>query len=92
MRAIAVVLLLGLTAPAGADVLVLLNGDRVTGKIEGRSTKRFRLQTPYGLLVIPRERVERVLRDGGREEVVNAPPAPAAPPPPPPPPPRCGSR
>ena len=87
MRSIAVVLLLGLTVPAGADVVVLLNGDRITGKIEGRTTRRFRVQTPYGLLLIPRERVERVLHDDGKEEAVNAPvppPPPAAPPPPPP--------
>jgi len=87
MRAIVLPLLLGLCSPAGADVVVLLNGDRVTGRIQGSSTRRFRLQTPYGLLVIPRERVERVRRDDGREEVVNAPPPPpkpAAPPPPPP--------
>jgi hypothetical protein len=88
MRSIVVVLLLGLAAPAGADVLVLLNGDRITGKIEGSTTRRFRVQTPYGLLLIPRGRVERVLRDNGREEEVNAPlVAPAPPPPPPPPPP-----
>lgn len=87
MRSIAVVLLLGLTAPASGDVVVLLNGDRVTGKIEGRATRRFRVQTPYGLLLIPREKVERVLRDDGREEVVNAPAAKTPPPPPPPPPP-----
>ena len=46
---------------AGADVVVLLNGDRITGKIEGRATRRFRLQTPYGLLLIPRERVTDAL-------------------------------
>jgi hypothetical protein len=87
MRTIAAVLLLGLALPAGADVVVLVNGDRVTGKIEGRATRRFRLQTPYGLLLIPRDRVERILRDDGREELVTAkapPPPPPAPPPPPP--------
>ncbi len=85
MRCIAVVLLLGLSTPASADVVVLLNGDRVTGKIEGRATRRFRLQTPYGLLLIPRERVAQVVYDDGREEAVNAPAAPPKPPAPPPP-------
>jgi hypothetical protein len=90
MRATVATLLLALTAaaPAADDVLVLLNGDRITGRIEGRSTRRYRVQTPYGLLVIPRDRVERVVHHDGREERVNAPasppPAPAPPPPPPP--------
>jgi hypothetical protein len=87
MRTIVFLLLLGLSVPAGGEVVVLLNGDRITGKIQGRSTRRYRLQTPYGLLVVPRERVERVLHDDGRDEPVNAPappPKPAAPPPPPP--------
>lgn len=87
MRTLAAVLVLALAAPSHAAVVVLVNGDRVTGKIEGRATRRFRLNTPYGLLLIPREKVERVLHDDGREELVNAkaPPPPAPPPPPPPP-------
>ena len=88
MRPTAAVLLLALAAPAAADVVVLTNGDRVTGKIEGRATRRLRLNTPYGLLLIPREKVERVIHDDGKVEVVNAPaaapPAPLPPPPPPP--------
>lgn len=87
MRPSAAVLLLALTAPAAADVVVLTNGDRVTGRIEGRATRRLRLNTPYGLLLIPREKVERVVHDDGKVELVNAPvappPAPAPPPPPP---------
>jgi hypothetical protein len=87
MRTLAAVLLLALAAPSDAAVVVLANGDRVTGKIEGRTTRRFRLNTPYGLLLIPREKVARVLHDDGREELVNAPaPPPPAPAPPPPPP------
>jgi hypothetical protein len=70
-----------------ADVVVLVNGDRVTGRVVGRVTRRVRLQTPYGSLVIPVEKVERILRDDGREEVLNAPPAPPPAPAPPPPPP-----
>jgi hypothetical protein len=87
MRAIAAALLLALAAPAGAAVVVLVNGDRVTGKIEGRTTRRFRVNTPYGLLLVPRDKVERVLHDDGREEIVNAPPPPPPAPAPPPPPP-----
>jgi hypothetical protein len=44
------------------------------------------VQTPYGSLVIPAEKVERIHRDDGTEEVLNAPPVPEPTPPPPPPP------
>jgi len=69
-----------------ADVVVLVNGDRITGRVVGKVTRRVRLQTPYGALVIPADKVERIRRDDGREEVLNAPPSPppALPPPPPP--------
>jgi hypothetical protein len=69
-----------------ADVLVLVDGDRVTGKIVAQGTRRIRIQTPYGLLIVPREKIERVRKDDGTEEVLNAPPATPAPLPPPPPP------
>jgi hypothetical protein len=45
------------------------------------------LQTPYGVLVIPADKIERIRRDDGSEEVLNVVPTPAPPPPPPPPPP-----
>jgi hypothetical protein len=87
MRPLLAALVLLLAAPAlEADVVVLVNGDRVTGRVIGRTTRRVRVQTPYGALVIPADRVERIRRDDGREEVLNAPPV-AAPTPPPPPPP-----
>jgi hypothetical protein len=70
-----------------ADVVELLDGDRITGKVVGKITRRVRLQTPYGLLVIPREKVERIRRDDGTEELVTARPAPPVPTPTPPPPP-----
>ncbi|HEX9186394.1 MAG TPA: hypothetical protein VGB87_04940 [Vicinamibacteria bacterium] len=84
----ALALLLALLAAplVHADVVILVNGDRVTGRVVGRVTRRVRLQTPYGSLVIPAEKVERILRDNGREEVLNAPPAPPPAPAPPPPP------
>ncbi len=88
MRALLVVLAFLVAAPLfGADVVVLLNGDRVSGKVIGRITKRVRVQTPYGTLVIPAEKVERILRNDGSTEMLNAPPAPEPTPPPPPPPP-----
>jgi hypothetical protein len=70
-----------------ADVVVLVNGDRVTGRVIGNFTRRVRVQTPYGTLVIPANKVERIHRDDGREEVLNVPPRPDPTPTPPPPPP-----
>ena len=66
-----------------ADLVTLTNGDRVSGRVVSRSAKRLRLQTPYGVLLIPREAIGRIERDDGAVEVLNAPPAPAEPPPPP---------
>jgi hypothetical protein len=88
MRALLVVLAFLVAAPLhGADVVVLLNGDRVSGRVIGRITRRVRLQTPYGTLVIPADKVERIRRDDGTEEVLNVKPTPDPTPPPPPPPP-----
>jgi hypothetical protein len=89
MRATLVILALLLGAPLlRADVVVLVNGDRVTGRVVGPITRRVRVQTPYGTLEIPADKVERIHRDDGNEEVLNVKPAPAltsVPPPPPPP-------
>jgi len=84
MRRLSVALALVLVAACAiADVVVLTNGDRVTGKVVGSVAKRVRLQTPYGVLVIPVERVDKIVRDDGTEQVprLAAPtaPAPAAP-------------
>jgi hypothetical protein len=79
-------LALALTGAARADLLTLHDGERVQGKLVARGTKRIRLQTPYGLLVIPIELVDKIVHDDGTEEVLNAPaptPAPPAPPAPP---------
>lgn len=70
---------------AGADVYVLTDGDRVTGKTVFKGQKTFTVQTPYGRLIIPRAKVERIVHDDGREEVLNPPPAPPPPPEPTPP-------
>ena len=90
MRAALAVFAFLLAAPLlRADVVVLVNGDRVTGRVIGTITRRVRVQTPYGTLVIPADKVERIRRDDGREEVLNVPrvadptPPPAPPPPPP---------
>ena len=87
MRIAIAVLALLLAAPLqGADVVVLVNGDRVTGRVVGKITRRVRVQTPYGVLVIPADKVERIRRDDGSEETLNVTPAPAPTPTPPPPP------
>jgi len=88
MRLATTALALFLAAPPlCADVVVLLNGDRVTGRVLGKITRRVRVQTPYGQLVIPADKVERIRRDDGSVEVLNLPPTPAPTPTPPPPPP-----
>lgn len=61
------------TGLAAADVFVLTNGDRVTGKRLRGSKRAFVVQTEFGRLSIPRTRVERIVKDDGTEEVINAP-------------------
>ena len=52
MRRLAAALALVLVAaPGGADLVVLTNGDRITGKVVGSVTRRVRVQTAYGVLV-----------------------------------------
>jgi hypothetical protein len=65
------------TGLAAADEVVLVNGDRITGRVTGSVARRVRLQTPYGVLVIPAEKVDRIRRDDGSEEVLRATPAPS---------------
>jgi hypothetical protein len=79
----------GIAGPLAAEVVFTRDGDRVQGKLVARGTVRLRLQTPYGLLIIPLEKIEKIVREDGTEEVLNArdpaapvATAPAAPPPP----------
>lgn len=72
-------------ASARADVFVLLTGDRISGKPILNGKRAITVQTPFGRLVIPRSRIERIIRADGTEETVNqrlivaaATPAPAA--------------
>jgi hypothetical protein len=86
-KALALVIagVLGLLVPtAHADEVLLVNGDRITGKVIGKVTRRVRLQTPYGTLLIPRSKVERIRHDDGTEELVHVAPTPAPTPTPPP--------
>jgi hypothetical protein len=56
-----------------AEVYVLTNGDRVTGKRVSRTKRNFTVQTEFGRLVIPRARIERIVKDDGTVEEINAP-------------------
>jgi hypothetical protein len=76
-------LVAGLCGLARADVYVLVDGDRITGKTLLKASKSYRVQTVYGRLVIPRSKVERIVHEDGSEEKVNAPEAPPPPPTPP---------
>lgn len=76
-----------LLAPqASAEVVVLLGGDRYTGKIVSKRKASLVVRTAYGSLTIPRSAVAKIVFEDGHEEEVNGPPPPppASPPPPPP--------
>jgi hypothetical protein len=79
MRAPVVLLLLALASVAGADVVTMVNGDRLSGHVVGATPRRVRFQTSYGTLVIPREQVARLEYDDGRVELVTPPATPPAP-------------
>ena len=80
MRPLVLLLLTLLAAPGLAnDLVVFVNGDRLSGEIVAKGTRRIRLKTPYGRLEIPRAAIERLVWEDGREEVVT-PPAGAPPP------------
>ena len=70
---------LALAAAASAtDVLLMRNGDRVSGRIVGETSRSIRIETPYGRLLVPRGTIERIQREGRAEEMLNPPrPAPA---------------
>ncbi len=81
--AVVVAFLLVPLASARADVFILLTGDRITGKPVLQGKRTITVQTAFGRLVIPRSRIERIIRPDGNEEVLNVPamvaaPAPAA--------------
>ena len=77
MRAPLCAVALVLTAAAlSADAIVFTNGDRISGQIVAKGTKRIKIRTPYGRLEVPRTEIERLVWDDGREEILNAPPEP----------------
>jgi hypothetical protein len=80
MRGLGVSLaLLFLAGRAGADVYVMTDGDRITGKTLSQAAGLYKVDTVYGRVTIPRGRVAKVVHDDGREEILNAVPVPLAP-------------
>jgi hypothetical protein len=67
-----------LAASTRADVYILRGGDRITAEPVLEGKRNFKVKTPYGVLTIPRSKVERVIRPDGTEQVVNPEPAPTA--------------
>ena len=58
----------------GADVFILRSGDRITGEPVTEGKRTFKVKTPYGLLTIPRSKVERIIRPDGTEQVIDTEP------------------
>jgi hypothetical protein len=63
-------------------VFVLHGGDRITGEplLEGKRT--FKVKTPYGVLIIPRSKVDHIVRPDGTEQAVTPEAGAASPAPP----------
>ena len=77
LRRAALVLVASLVVAAAADaadVVHLRDGDRITGRVAGTTDKNYRVVTPYGRLLIPKDKIDRILYSDGREEVLAAPP------------------
>ena len=69
---LAAALILGLQAPpVRGDVFVLRGGDRITGDSVTEGKRTFKVKTPYGLLTIPRSKVDHIIRADGTEQPVN---------------------
>ena len=63
-----------LATRVGADVYVMTDGDRITGKTLSQVSGFYKVDTPYGRIAIPRGRVAKVVHDDGREEILNSAP------------------
>jgi hypothetical protein len=64
-----------LAAPASlpAEVVWLRNGDRLTGTIVSETARSLRLKMPFATVLIPKSRIDRLVRADGTEEVLAAP-------------------
>jgi hypothetical protein len=70
VRALLAAVALSAAAAASADVVYLRNGDRVSGRIVGETSRSIRIETAYGRLVVPLRAVERIQREGQPERVM----------------------
>ncbi len=68
--ALALVLVL-LPALARAEVIWLTNGDRLTGSIVSETPRAIRLKMPFATILVPKSRIERLVRADGKEEVLH---------------------
>jgi hypothetical protein len=60
------------TPPPGPPIVVwLLNGDRLTGTVASESKTSLRVKLPFASVLIPKSRIERVVRGDGKEEVLH---------------------
>lgn len=71
--------LLTLATSAAADVVYLTNGDKITGKIGTANRRSYALLTAYGRLNVPRDKIWKIEKADGTEEVLNPPGAAALP-------------
>jgi hypothetical protein len=58
--------------PGPPIVVWLLNGDRVTGTIASETKTGIRVKLPFASILIPKSRIERLVRADGKEEVLHA--------------------
>lgn len=61
------------SAATAADVLLMRNGDRVSGRIVGETSRSIRIETPYGRLLVPRGTIATIQREGRPAEILNPP-------------------
>ena len=73
-RALLGALLALVASAASAEVLTLVSGDRITGKILSETKQTVRLRTPYGRLTVPRKAIATITRADGTVETVSASP------------------
>jgi hypothetical protein len=75
LAVVAAVVATATSVSAAADTVQLKDGDRITGHVTAVGQKRFRVATPFGSLLIPTERIDKILYDDGREAAFPAAPA-----------------
>ena len=54
-------------APAGAEIVNLVNGDRITGKVVSSSDEKVVLDSSFGQVVIPKKSISKISPDPVQE-------------------------